>query len=141
MTATMVALHNALPVRHQYPLPPAQIAENAAAQAGVNGDLKEEERTTATLVAHFGYGTVVGAGYAALAGKSGLAPIAEGALYGLAVWGGSYLGLVPAAGLYRSAVEEPAARNALMIAAHVVWGSALGLIFHALTGGDGHNKG
>jgi uncharacterized membrane protein YagU involved in acid resistance len=140
MTAAMVALHKALPMRHQYPLPPRQITENAAAQAGVKDDLNQEERSAATLTAHFEYGTVVGAAYAPLAGKSGLAPIAEGALYGLAVWGGSYLGLAPATGLYRSATEEPATRNALMIAAHVVWGGALGLIFHALTHHDGYSE-
>ena len=60
-------------------------------------------------------------------------PAAEGALYGLAVWGGSYLGLMPATGLYRSADEEPAARNALMITAHIVWGAPSGVIFHSLT--------
>ncbi|MEJ7606229.1 MAG: DUF6789 family protein [Bryobacteraceae bacterium] len=67
-----------------------------------------------------------------IAGKSGLPPAAEGALYGLAVWGGSYLGVMPATGLYKSATEEPAARNALMIAAHLVWGAALGVIFNKL---------
>jgi uncharacterized membrane protein YagU involved in acid resistance len=140
MTAAMVALHKALPPEHQAPLPPRQITENAAAAAGVNDELDEEERRGASLAAHFGFGTAAGIGFAPLAGKSGLPPAAEGALYGLAVWGGNYLGLLPAAGLYRSAVEEPATRNALMITAHIIWGTALGLVFHALAGEDGHNE-
>jgi uncharacterized membrane protein YagU involved in acid resistance len=136
MTAVMVAVNNALPAHDQEPLPPRQITENAAAQAGLNHTLDDGDRTAATLAAHFGYGTVVGAGYAAVAGRSGMHPAAEGALYGLAVWGGSYLGLMPATRLYKSAVDEPATRNAMMIAAHLVWGTALGWIFHALTRSD-----
>jgi putative membrane protein len=136
----MVALHKLLPVHRQQPLPPRQITENAAAEAGVNQHMQEQHRTAATLVAHFGYGAIAGSGYAAMAGKSGLPPVAEGALYGLAVWGGSYLGLVPATGLYRSATDEPASRNALMITSHILWGGALGVIFHALTRNGRHNE-
>ena len=136
MSAVMLALQKALPGEEREPLPPKQITENAAAGAGVNHKLTEGERDAATAAAHFGYGAAAGAAYAAMAGKSGLPPAAEGALYGLAVWGGSYLGLMPAAGLYKSAVDEPATRNVMMIAAHIAWGSALGLIFHSLVSRD-----
>jgi putative membrane protein len=136
MTAVMVALHKALPGADREPLPPRQITENAAVEAGVNHKLNEDDRTATTAVAHFGYGATVGAGYAAMAGKSGLHPAAEGALYGLAVWGGSYLGLMPATGLYKSATDEPAVRNAMMITAHIVWGAALGVVFHSLVSRD-----
>src|SRR6188508_239336 len=47
---------------------------------------------------------------------------AEGALYGVGVWGASYLGLLPGAGLYPAATDESAGRNALMISAHLIWG-------------------
>lgn len=124
----MVGLHRALPGADREPLPPRQITENAAAEAGVDHKLDEDDRTTATAAAHFGYGATVGAAYVPMAGKSGLHPAAEGALYGLAVWGGSYLGLMPASGLYKSATEEPVARNVMMIAAHVVWGASLGVV-------------
>jgi uncharacterized membrane protein YagU involved in acid resistance len=136
MTAVMVALHHALPGADREPLPPKQVIENAAAEAGVNHKLDESDRTAAAAAMHFAYGAVVGAGYSPMAGKSGLHPAAEGALYGLAVWGGSYLGLLPASGLYKSALEEPAERNAMIIAAHVVWGAGLGLVFHSLTASE-----
>jgi putative membrane protein len=55
-----------------------------------------------------------------------------GVAFGLGVWAGSYLGVLPAAGLYRSAADEPTERNAMMVAAHVVWGASLGLIAHQL---------
>jgi uncharacterized membrane protein YagU involved in acid resistance len=134
MTAVMVALKKTLPPEHQQPLPPRQITENAAQQAGVDQHLDEADDTTAAAVAHFAYGALAGIGYVPMAGKSGLPPVAEGTLYGLAVWSGSYLGVLPATGLHKSAVKEPATRNAVMIAAHVVWGGALGLMFNVLAG-------
>jgi uncharacterized membrane protein YagU involved in acid resistance len=135
MTAAMFALQRMLPGEAGAPLPPRVITENAAAAAGVDDalhEMPEEGKEAATLAAHFGYGATAGAAYTAFAGKSGLHPAAEGALYGLAVWGGSYLGVMPATGLYRSATELPAQRNLLMIAAHVVWGASLGVVFDAL---------
>jgi putative membrane protein len=135
MTAVMLALHRALPGEPQRPLPPREITENVADAAGLGETMEEADepaRKGTTLTAHFGYGAAAGLGYLPVAGKSGLPPAAEGALYGLAVWGGSYLGLMPATGLYRSATEEPAARNVLMITAHIVWGAALGALYDKL---------
>jgi hypothetical protein len=39
---------------------------------------------------------------------------------------------MPALGLLSPATEHPGRRNALMIAAHLVWGSATGIIFDRL---------
>jgi putative membrane protein len=44
------------------------------------------------------------------------------------VWTISYVGLLPLSGLFEPATEQPARRNALMIAAHVVWGLGLGVL-------------
>jgi hypothetical protein len=131
MTLAMTALHPQLPVEDQEPLPPRQITDTAAAKAGtdIGG---EQDHQIATMAAHFGYGAAAGGLYGAFAGRSGLPAPAEGMLYGLAVWGGSYLGLLPGAGLYRSATEESAPRNGLMIAAHLIWGAALGTVTCAL---------
>lgn len=136
MTAAMVALQQLMPNVSQAPLPPEQIIENVAEAAGAGDALKsmpEPAQKATTLAAHFGYGATAGVGYIPVAGKSGLPAAAEGALYGLAVWGGSYLGIIPATGIYHAATEEPKARNVLMIAAHVVWGAALGVIYQQLT--------
>jgi hypothetical protein len=132
MTATMIALHKALPGEPERPLPPREIAQNAASAADL-----PDPGTGATLSAHFAYGAATGMAYLPFAGKSGMNPALEGALFGLAVWGGSYLGVMPKTGLYRSATEDPAARNVLMITAHLVWGASLGLIFHKLTQSGG----
>jgi hypothetical protein len=133
MTVAMLAFHRALPAQDKEPLPPRQIVENAADTAGVDLGLGEETHEAVTLAAHFSYGATVGALYGPAAGATGLPRAAEGALYGLAVWGGSYLGVLPGAGLYRSATEEAPARNALMIAAHLIWGASLGVIVGVLT--------
>ena len=135
MTAVMMALHQILPGEPSSPLPPRHITENladAAAGERMMDEMDEPQRKTATLAAHFGMGAAAGTAYIPFAGKSGLPPAAEGALYGLAVWGGSYLGIMPATGLYKSATDDPPARNVLMITAHLVWGASLGILYHAL---------
>ncbi len=48
--------------------------------------------------------------------------IGGGMAFGLAVWCGSYLGWLPAFNMRASATKEPAQRNAMMIAAHLIWG-------------------
>ena len=73
-----------------------------------------------------GVGTAMGALYGPV---SRLIPLPEplsGAAFGLAVWAGNYLGLLPALGLLRPATEHPSRRVGLMLAAHLVWGAAAG---------------
>lgn len=132
MTLAMAAMHRRLPARQRYPLPPRQVTMNAARKAGVepSRDLDEQERVGLTMLAHFGYGAAVGALYGPMAPKSLPASILGGVGWGLAVWAGSYLGLLPALNLLSPATRHPARRNALMIAAHVVWGAATGVLVH-----------
>jgi hypothetical protein len=114
MTAAMRRLHRALPDPERYPLPPREIAEDLPSP-GV-------PTSAATLLHHFLYGGAAGALFAALfPGRS----IASGTAYGLAVWAGSYLGWIPAAGILRPGSKHPARRNLLMLAVHVVWGASL----------------
>ncbi|HYO84530.1 MAG TPA: hypothetical protein VES20_24220 [Bryobacteraceae bacterium] len=136
MTAVMVALHKILPGEPDSPLPPREITEHAAEAVGAEeamDELGEGGRQATTLAAHFSYGAAAGVAYLPFSGKSGMPPALEGAAFGMGVWGASYLGLMPATGLYRSATKEATARNVLMIAAHVVWGAALGQLYHELS--------
>jgi uncharacterized membrane protein YagU involved in acid resistance len=128
MSAAMAAMHALLPKREQYPLPPKEIITSIAAKAGAAEDLGEPERSALSLAAHFGYGAMTGALYAPLSEKIPLSGAAGGIGYGLFVWAGSYLGLLPATGILTPATEHPAHRNAIMIAAHVIWGAALGML-------------
>ena len=135
MTLAMKLMYEALPEKEQYPLPPRQVMEGMAEKAGVNEHLDEEERETATWVSHFAFGTACGALYGALSeGLDSLdvPPALAGVGFGVAVWAGSYLGWLPAAGIISPATEHPPRRNALMIAAHVVWGATAGMLVDKL---------
>jgi hypothetical protein len=135
MTAVMKRLHRELPAEDQYALPPRRIAMTMAAKSGLGPPRREEDRRALTMLAHYAYGTSLGALYAAIAPRTRWAPVVGGVPFGLAVWTGSYLGWLPAVGLHPPATEESAPRNALMIASHFVWGGTIGAFVAAL--GDG----
>lgn len=124
MTAVMQGLHRRLPPDERYPLPPREITGELARRAGVDDSLSEDERVAATHLLHYGYGAAAGALYPLLAPRGD--PLVHGAAYGVAVWAASYLGWIPALRILRPATRHPARRNALMIAAHLVWGAATG---------------
>ena len=87
-----------------------------------------------TVVSHFAFGASAGCFYGPLCQpRSASGAITSGCIYGLGVWSCSYLGWLPATGLYRSAADETVERNTLMIAAHIVWGASLGLATHVLS--------
>ena len=134
MTLAMKLMHEQLPREEQYPLPPRQVTEGMAEKAGVNEHLDEDEREAATWASHFAYGAACGALYGALTGERvDRHPVLAGVGFGVAVWAGSYLGWLPAAGVIAPATEHPARRNALMIAAHVVWGATAGVAVERLS--------
>jgi uncharacterized membrane protein YagU involved in acid resistance len=126
MTKVMKIGYGLLPRREQYPLPPSEIVEKVSDDAGVRDDLDRSEHVALTYASHFGYGAATGALYAPIAANYDGPALIKGAAYGLAVWVVSYLGILPGLGILRPATEHPARRNALMITAHLVWGSALG---------------
>jgi len=132
MTAFMLAAHRLLPDEERCPLPPRQITEQAARKAGVSQPREEHQRTFATLVAHFAYGGAAGTLFGLVPARGLLPSVSRGVLFGLAVWAGSYLGLLPALGLLSPATRHTWRRNLLMIAAHVVWGSSLGMALHRM---------
>ncbi|WP_192936130.1 hypothetical protein [Sinorhizobium medicae] len=114
MTMAMRRLHALLDSREDYPLPPREIIE----QTGSADD--EENARADTLAAHFGFGALAGAIFALFPTWKG-----GGMLYGLGIWGISYLGWIPAAQILAPAWRHPLHRNLLMIAVHLVWGATL----------------
>lgn len=125
MTTVMELGFNQLPHSQRYALPPREITAIVGEEAGVWGELSETQKEVATWAAHFGYGSAMGAIYGAVTPRH-CRNAWTGAAFGLGVWAGSYLGLLPGLGVLRPATQHPAGRNALMIAAHLVWGAALG---------------
>jgi uncharacterized membrane protein YagU involved in acid resistance len=128
MTVAMAAMFPALPRRQRYPLPPRQITMSLAGKAGVARHLNESQRQAVTFVAHFAYGAAMGALYAPLAARIAGPPLLKGPAFGIAVWAGSYLGWLPATNTLSPATRHAAARNALMITAHLVWGAVAGAV-------------
>jgi uncharacterized membrane protein YagU involved in acid resistance len=136
MTAVMEALYRVLPPHERRgPLPPREITMKAAEAVDAENELSETQKKGLTGLAHFAYGAGAGAGYGAVSPHLPFGPAANGVAYGLAVWAGSYLGWLPAAGVLPPATAEPAGKNAVMIIAHVVWGAALGVLTDRLVGG------
>jgi len=128
MTLAMVAGHRILPRQDQHPLPPRQITMRLAQQTGLADHLDEDQRKAVTLLGHFGYGAACGALFAAMQSRGARSTVAHATAFGVAVWTASYLGWLPATGLLSPATQHPWRRNALMLGAHVVWGSVLGAL-------------
>lgn len=130
MSIAMEALHRTLPTRERYSLPPRQIAMKFASATGGKLHMNEPQKVGLTLVSHFSYGAVMGALYGPLART--IAPTnpmpapVTGAAFGLIVWAGSYLGLLPALRILSPATRHPLRRTALMITVHLLWGSVTG---------------
>lgn len=94
----------------------------------VQEKVDQEELTWLTFTLHFLFGAFAGSLYGIVENKVPLHESAKGSLMGIAVWSGSYLGWIPALGILPPATEHPWRRNLLMIVAHLVWGSALGML-------------
>jgi putative membrane protein len=118
--------------------PPVQITENVAERAGEEPDPESPAFTAAWLAAHFGYGAACGAIYAAARPHLPRSDLAAGLVFGGAVWAVSYLGLLPALELFPRATEDSPSRQAVMIAAHAVYGVSLASIEDALASQNPH---
>ncbi|MGE5510580.1 MAG: DUF6789 family protein [Bacteroidota bacterium] len=138
MTLLMVAWHRRLPFTQRYPLPPSLIAKRLAYGTQIPDGLMPRPNPWAMLAAHSAFGAATGA----LFGATHIQlqrqhPVATGIGYGLFVWAASYLGWVPLGRFMLPATRQPPARNAMMIAAHIVWGATLGLVLDTLSKGSG----
>ena len=119
MTGAMRRMHARLPEKERYPLTPREIVDSGSKQFGVA--LTDEAAKDVTTLSHFLYGAAMGA---MIAAANPDPKKRTGAAAGVAVWLASYMGWIPAVGTLEPATEHPVRRNALMIAAHLVWGSA-----------------
>lgn len=132
MTIAMELLHRRLPATQRQPLPPRKITMKALGPTGATDDLAEPQRLALTLVSHFAYGSAMGSLYGLVKDTVPIQAPTRGVVFGLGVWAGSYFGLLPATGLFPSPNRQPTERNALMIAAHLVWGASLDLVLREI---------
>ena len=128
MTIFMLATQPFLPQGQHYDLPPEIIIKELALRLHVRSRMNKPQILVVTLLSHFAYGSAMGAIYSPLEPRTlPVAPV-QGSLFGLLVWAASYLGLLPLLHISASGHREPAHRNYMMIAAHLIWGIALGII-------------
>jgi len=126
MTLFMLIAHKALPNWQQSALPPEKITDELAKRADIH--LQKPQLLATSLTSHFGYGASMGSLYMTFVSKLKFSPLIKGSLWGLVIWGGSYLGWLPAGRFAAAGPNETQQRNALMIIAHLIWGSATGIV-------------
>jgi hypothetical protein len=134
MTITMEQLHRVTPDDEHRPLPPREVTEGFVERFAPDGGRDEESLQRLTFLLHYAFGGVAGALFPLVAPRRVGAAVGAGVAYGLAVWSGSYLGLLPAIGVRHNAKDDSAARSSIMIAAHVVWGITLALLVRGRPG-------
>ncbi len=78
MTIAMERLHEWLPGEPPRPLPPREIIEGVADQAGVQHELREGEKEALTLAGHVGYGAACGAIFGIVAPRNPVAAVTSG---------------------------------------------------------------
>ena len=133
MTAAMVTIYRLLPRRQRNKqLPPEQVTLALAESVSIDKDLSRTGEKVLTGVGHFGYGAACGTVYGLYADRMQTTSLKDGAIFGLGVWAASYLGWLPAMGVRRSATDELAGTNVMMIAAHLVWGASTAIAYKAL---------
>lgn len=129
MTLAIYAIEAAIPREQRLPSlkEPALLSRKMLDAADVRDELEHDEEEALIWLGHFAYGAVCGAIYGAAAKRPVRHSLAAGALFGLAVWGASYAGWIPAVGLLRFPTQRPAGRVAEFVASHVVWGASTAL--------------
>lgn len=108
--------------------PPELITDRALDAAGVQPE--PESGDALATAAHFGFGATAGAlfGMARESLDLPLPPVAQGVGYGLLIYTVSYFGWIPAADVLPPPHRDRPGRQPSMLAAHVVYGAALGAL-------------
>lgn len=104
--------------------PPRRLTRRLLSPLGVSPQGRALDATA--LLAHAAYGACVGGAFALLPGR--FKTQSGGRLFGLAVWAVNYAGVLPMLGLMPPVRKDRFGRPTSMIAAHLVYGSALAAV-------------
>jgi uncharacterized membrane protein YagU involved in acid resistance len=129
MSLAMKVVQKVLPWWEQDELPPSTITARLMKRVGLGNLVDEpEEKLAVTTLTHFGFGAAAGVPFPQVASSLPVSPVAAGMMYGFLVWMAGYLELIPAMNMLPPATKFPMGRNVMMIAAHLLWGGALGWV-------------
>jgi uncharacterized membrane protein YagU involved in acid resistance len=108
--------------------PPRKITERLISALGRWP--QREHRQGVSLANHFLFGAVAGAAFSPALGRVATGPlrIGIGAVYGAAIWATMYGHVLPALGLMATPARDRPGRPLVMLAAHLVYGAALGAL-------------
>ena len=107
-------------------MPPEKITASLLRRSGIRPS--EGQQDAVATVLHVGFGTAAGALFGVMAPQRLTARIPLGMAYGAAIWGVSYMGWVPAFGIMPAADRDRRDRQMVMLAGHMVYGTALALM-------------
>ncbi len=107
-------------------MPPEKVTAKLLNHAGIHRSADQQDALAAAL--HFGFGAGAGAAFGLVAPRPMWIRVPAGMAYGAAIWGISYMGWVPAAGIMPPADRDRRDRQAVMLAGHLVFGAALGVL-------------
>jgi hypothetical protein len=110
-----------------------EIAAQAIARGVAGRELTRDELKIAAPVAHYVFGTVVGALYGALAASSRGNRAVQGSAFGIAVWIAADEIAMPLLSLSGSPAERPLETHLQSLASHLVYGVVAELTREAIT--------
>lgn len=115
---------------------PKEATEAALGAADMEQEVSETQEQALGLGAHLGFSMSSALLYARVRHFVGLPGAVTGMLFGLALWGVNVAGVGTMLGLRQSPTRSNDATTATTIAAHLVFGLVLGLLYDALVDED-----
>ena len=107
-------------------LPPEKITSKLLRSHGIHPDRRQQDAIATGL--HFAFGAAAGGAFGVIARRVPVPSVPLGMAYGAGIWGVSYMGWIPTMGLMPRADHDRRDRQAVMLAAHLVFGATLGVL-------------
>lgn len=112
---------------------PKEAVEWAEERAGWPDALSEPAEMRAGMAAHLGYSALTGSLYGLARPLTERLPVPlAGAMFGLAVWGASFEGWMPAIGIMERTTEKPVAKWTAPLMGHMVYGVVTALVLERI---------